>query len=230
LSKDNGVVLDAYFGENGGRGQMTRIAGKDGVYAVKGYSDYLFNREVKAWRDLSLFKFEEGDVTAVTIDNEHGSYGFTKDGDAWKAKFKKGKAGPPKDIERFESSKVMDMVRAYRMLNADNFAEKSKTSADLGLDKPSASVVFTLKDGGKREVQVGATSEGSSRWAKVSGKDDFFSVSSWAADWALAEPKKFQKEDPKEAKAAPPATPHGVSPGMPPGMPPGMGDAHDDPH
>ena len=35
FSKGNGVVLDARFGENGGRGQMTRIVGKEGVFAVK---------------------------------------------------------------------------------------------------------------------------------------------------------------------------------------------------
>jgi hypothetical protein len=46
FSKGNGVVLDARFGENGGRGQMTRIAGKEGVFAVKGYSSYLYAREI----------------------------------------------------------------------------------------------------------------------------------------------------------------------------------------
>src|SRR5690606_14634673 len=38
FAKADGVVLDAHFGQYGGRGQMTRLAGKEGVYAVKGYS------------------------------------------------------------------------------------------------------------------------------------------------------------------------------------------------
>ncbi|HXK20382.1 MAG TPA: DUF4340 domain-containing protein, partial [Polyangiaceae bacterium] len=63
FSKGNGVVLDAHFGENGSRGQMTRISGKDGVYSVKGYSSFLYARDAKGWRDLTLFKFEESDVT-----------------------------------------------------------------------------------------------------------------------------------------------------------------------
>ncbi|HWA77697.1 MAG TPA: DUF4340 domain-containing protein [Polyangiaceae bacterium] len=224
LSKDNGAVLDAYFGENGGRGQMTRLAGKDGVYAIKGYSDYLFNRDVKGWRDLTLFKFEEGDVTQVTVDNEHGSFTFDKGASDWTGKFKPAKGGGGGEIKRFDPTKVADLVRAYKMLNADNFADKSKTASDLGLDKPSATIRFTLKDGAKREAKLGASAEGSSRWVEIGGKTEFFSISSWAADWALAEEKKFQKEDTgkkDEKKDAAPAMPPGMQ-----GMPPGMGNPH----
>ena len=228
FSKGNAVVLDARFGDNGGRGQMTRIAGKDGVFAVKGYSSYLYARDAKGWRDLSLFKFEEGDVTAASVDNEHGSFSFTKDGEAWKAKFSKPK-GTAEAIKDFDESKVKDFVRAYKSLNADGFAS-GKSASDVGLDKPLATVQLTLKDGAKRDVQVGATAEGSSRWVKVSGSDDIWSISSWAADWAMAEQKKFQKasDKDKDKKEAAGGAPPGM-PGMPPGMqgmPPGMGDPH----
>jgi hypothetical protein len=220
FTKGPAVVLDARFGENGGRGQMTRIAGKDGVYAVKGYSSYLYARDAKGWRDLTLFKFEEGDVTSATIQNEHGNFSFIKDGENWKGKFAKPK-GTAEAIKDFDDSKVKDFVRAYKALNADGFAEKGKSLADVGLEKPLATIQMTLKDGAKRDVNVGATAEGSSRWAKVSGSDDIWSISSWAADWAMAEEKKFQKEnkDKKDKDKKPDATSMGG--GMPPGMPPG---------
>ena len=224
FSKGTGVVLDARFGENGGRGQMTRLAGKDGVFAIKGYSSYLYARDAKGWRDLSLFKFEEGDVTAATIQNEHGELSFVKDGETWKGKFTKPK-GTAEAIKEFDDAKVKDFVRAYKTLNADGFAEKGKTASDVGLEKPLATVQLTLKDGAKRDVSVGATAEGSSRWVKVSGSDEIWSISSWAADWAMAEEKKFQKEKDKDKKdKKPDATSMGG--GMPPGMPPGMGDPH----
>lgn len=193
FTKGGGVVLDARFGENGGRGQMTRLAGKDGVYAVKGYSSYLYSRDAKGWRDLALFKFEEGDVTAASIQNEHGVFTFTKDGEDWKGKVAKPK-GVAEPIKDFDDSKVKDFVRAYKTLNADGFAEKDKTAADVGLEKPVATLQFTLKDGAKRDVAVGSNAEGTSRWVKVTGSDEIWSISSWAADWAIAEPKKFQKE------------------------------------
>ncbi len=222
FSKGNGVVLDARFGENGGRGQMTRIAGKDGVYAVKGYSSYLYARDAKGWRDLSLFKFEEGDVTAATIQNEHGTFTFTKDGETWKGKFAKPK-GAAEPIKDFDDSKVKDFVRAYKTLNADGFAEKGKTPADVGLEKPVATLQLTLKDGAKRDVAVGANAEGTSRWVKVTGSDEIWSISSWAADWAVAEEKKFQKESKDKDKKADAGKPAG---GTPPGMPPGMPNPH----
>jgi hypothetical protein len=211
FKKGDKVVLDARFGENGGRGQMTRIAGKDGVYAVKGYSSYLYERDLKGWRDTTVFKFEDTAATTVVIDNEHGHFDFKKDGDKWKGKFKPAK-GAEKDIERYDETKVGDLLRAYKALNADGFAEKGKSASDLGLDKPSATLDITLSDGAKREVKVGSTAEGTSRWVQATGIDEFVSISSWAAEWALADEKKFQK--PEEAKdgGAPAAADAGAKP------------------
>ncbi len=220
FTKGGATVLDAYFGENGGRGQMARLAGHDGVYAVKGYSSYLYDRDTKGWRDAAIFKFEDTAVNAVSIDNEHASFTFAKTGDKWSAKYKEPK-GTAKDLEKFDDAKLKDMLRAYKGLNADGFADREKTAADLGLDKPSATIVITLNDGAKREVKVGATAEGSSRWVQASGVKDFVSISSWAADWALAEPKKFEKTDEakKDDKAKPPGMPG--MPKMPGSAPPG---------
>lgn len=218
LSKDDGVVLDAIFGQSGGRGQMTRLAGKDGVFAVKGYSSYLYDRDVKGWREMSLFKFEEDDVVAVTLDNEVGSFAFSKTGETWSGKFRKGKAGPLLPLPKFDGSKVMDLIRPYKGLTADDFADKAKTALDLGLEPPVAEVVFTLKDGAKREVKLGGNSKGQSRWVKVSGKDEFFSTAGWAADWATADEKKFQKADEAKPDTKPAAAP----------TPPADHDDHDD--
>jgi hypothetical protein len=233
FSKGNGVALDVSFGDSGGRGQMTRIAGKDGVYAVKGYSSYLYARDAKGWRDMTIFKFEDTQVSNVTIDNDNGSFVFALEGDKWTSKFKKGKDSA-EPIKNFDESKLKDMLRAYKALNGDNFADKSKTAADVGLEKPVSTVVFTLKDGAKREIKVGSTAEGTSRWVKASGSDDIWSISSWAAEWATAEEKKFQKSDDKKpgsSDADHPNAKHfssgpggmGAPPGMggPPGGPPG---------
>ncbi len=225
FSKGNGVALDLYFGDSGGRGQMTRIGGKDGVYATKGYSSFLYARDVKGWRDMAILKFEENDVTNVSIDNTHGSFAFTFDnGKATKNEYKKSKDAKGEPIKNFDESKPVDLLRAYKALNADNFAEKGKTEADLGLDKPLATIVFTLKDGAKRQVRFGAISEGSSHWAKVTGSEEIWSVSSWAVDWATAEDKKFQKAEDKKPGSSDSDHPNaqhfgGTPPGMPPGHP-----------
>jgi hypothetical protein len=214
FSKGGTTVLDMRFGENGGRGQMTRIAGKDGVYAIKGYSSYLYDRELKGWRDTTLFKFEDTAVTSAVITNEHGTFNFEKSGTAFTGKFKP-KGGGAKDIEKFDPAKVNDFLRAYKSLNADGFADKDKTPKDLGLEPPSATVVITLSDGAKRELKVGSTAEGTARWVQASGVTDLVSISSWAAEWALAEPKKFQKADEAKKEDAG-GNPHGAPGEAPP--------------
>ncbi len=223
FSKGSAVALDLYFGESGGRGQMTRIGGKDGVYAIKGYSSFLYSRDAKGWRDMAILKFEDTDVTNVSLTNSHGSFAFTYDkGKTTKNEFKKDKDAKAEPIKNYDESKLVDLLRAYKALNADNFADKGKTEADAGLDKPFATVTFTLKDGAKREVRFGGTSEGSSHWAKVTGSDEIWSISSWATEWATADEKKFQKADDKKPGSSDADHPNAQHfSGGPGGMPPG---------
>jgi hypothetical protein len=180
---------------------MTRLGDKEGVFAVKGYSKYLYARDAAGWRDKTIFKFEDKDVVKVTIENENGTFEFDKQGDTWAGKHKDPKASAAKDIPEFKPSKVDDMLRAYKSLSASAFGDDKK-SADVGLEAAKATVTVELKDGtGKYTLSVGDTAEGTNRWVKASGKDALFSVSSWSADWATADASKFQdkkKEAPKD--------------------------------
>jgi hypothetical protein len=107
--------LDAYFGKRGGRGQMARLAGTDGVYLVEGYSSYLYGREVKNWRDTDVLKFEDANVVSLEIENAHAKYSFSKNDDAWSASlYKRGKTGKlaaaAAKWSRFDASKVDDLA------------------------------------------------------------------------------------------------------------------------
>lgn len=194
--KGSDKTLDLYFGENGGRGQMTRIAGKDGVYALKNYSSFLYSRDAKGWRDKAILNFDDKDVTKVSIENENGAFTFDKSGEDWKAKFQPSK-GAAKDIDKFDKSKLENMIRAFKSLSASDFGDR-KTPADVGLAQPKAAVTFNLKDGSKYTLNVGDTAEGSNRWVKKAGSDQIFSIGSWSADWATAKVDKFQKTEEKD--------------------------------
>lgn len=197
FKKGDEVLADLYFGDSGGRGQMTRVAGKDGVYAVKGYSKYLYGRDLKGWRDLTIFKFDDKEAVSVEIENDKGKFKFEKDGDSWSHKFKKVKSPVATKIDRFDDAKVGDLLRAYKALNAAAFGD-GKSLTDTGLEEPSATVTIKLKeDKATYLLQVGSVAEGSNRWVKKNGSDTIFSVSSWAADWATADVDKFQKADEK---------------------------------
>ena len=188
--------VDDYFGKTGSRGEMMMVEGKPAIYSASGFSSYLYNRTVSEWRDKEIFKFDDANVANVTIDNKNGKFSFTKDGDKWAGTLK-GKA-----IERFDDEKVKDLVRAYKTLNADDFADEKKTTADTGLDKPEGDVTFTLKDNaGKYALHVGKTATGNSRYAVKDGEATVYVVSQTVGDWATAEGSKFQKALPTDAGA-----------------------------
>lgn len=206
--KGKDPAYEFWFGKHGGIGQMTRIKGHEGGYAVDGYSSYLYSRDTKGWRDLTIFKFDEKKVKSIELDNEHGMFTFAKDGDSWTGKYQKAKTAPATAIKDFDPKKVDDLLRAYKALNANAFGD-DKQPADVGLAEPVAHLVITLDDGAKRELAVGSNAEGTSRWVQTAGNDQIFSISSWAGDWTVAEVSKFQKkkDDDKtkgDAAAAPP--------------------------
>ena len=220
--------VDNLFGKSGGRGQVMMVDGKPGVFIASGYSSYLYTREVKNWRDQEMFKFDDANVTQLTIDKKGSVFSFTK-ADKWAGTFK-GTA-----IADMDEEKVKDAVRAFKSLNADDFGD-GKAAAETGLDAPESIVTIALKetttDAGvtppqKLTLKVGKTSTGSNRYAQKEGDPTIYIIASFAADWATAELPKFQKAKGDAgapgkdvAKAPPMGMPMGM-PGMPPGMPPG---------
>jgi hypothetical protein len=240
FNKGSDVLADVYFGHGGSRGQMMRIAGKTGVFTVKGYSSYLYTRDAKQWRDMLLMKFDDTKVKSVDITNEHGVFAFAKaadkdkkdakDGDkkaTWAGKFHKGKAGALAPIARLESSKVDDMLRAYKDLNALDFSQ-NKGPVDTGLDAPSATLTITLDDGARKVLKLGKTADASNRWVATEGSAEAFTISSYAADWVTSNVDKYQKPEEKKGdkkdSSPPPTSPRGMmgGPGGPGGPPPGM--------
>jgi len=217
------VVFELWTGKSGGRGQMARLAGQDGVFSLEGFSSYSYARDTKGWRDLKIVEIDTDAVTEVSVKGEAGEFLFNKsatpakkeaaEGEAdaekadkeaekaaWSGKFKKAKAGALAPIKDFDGGKVLDLLRAYKVLNATAFAD-GKTAADTGLEKPLS--VLTIKSAsGETRLHFGSNSEGSARWVKVEGRDTIYAVGSWAADWAFAEESKFQKKaDKKDAGA-----------------------------
>lgn len=204
-------ILDMVFGKKGSRGQMAKMAGEGAaptVYAVDGYSSYNWSKDLKGWRDKKIFEFEDGNVIAAEVENEHGKFSFTKEEDEFKGKFYPRKGGElaaaAKDIERFDPAKVKDMLRAYKNLKATDFAA---ADADTGVDSPieggGGIVRFTMKDedAPSHIAKVGNEQEGSNRYLVREGKETVYVVTSWAADWATAEPDKFAKPEEKDADA-----------------------------
>lgn len=212
-------AVDMYFGKSGSRGQMARVAGKPGVFIAGGYSSYLYTREVKNWRETSILKFEDANAIQAEITNKNGVFSFSKNGDKWSGSFtKRGKDGKlaasaDKKWDKFDESKVKDLLRAYKSLNAEDFGDDKADTGFADAEKEGGVVHIKLKDNaGDFTVKVGKTQKGSSRYAEKEGGDGtVYVLSSWSADWATADKSKFEKADDKKAdkdkKDAPPTMP-----------------------
>jgi hypothetical protein len=219
--KGSDKAADLYFGKSGSRGQMMRIAGKDGVYVLsskagESYSSYLYTRDVKGWRDGAMLKFEDANAIQVDVTNRNGLFSFSKNGEKWSASLtKRDKDGkldkPEKEWKKFDDAKVKDLLRAYKALNAEDYGE-DKDKAGSGLDKPEENggiVHIKLKDNaGDLVVKVGKVSKGTSRWAMKDGVDILYAISSWSADWATADAAKFEKSEEKKDDKKSPSAPH----------------------
>ncbi|WP_437986016.1 DUF4340 domain-containing protein [Sorangium sp. So ce117] len=200
-------ALDLYLGKSGSRGQMARVDGQDGVYVAGGYSSYLYTREPKNWRETSILKFEDENAIQVSVENKNGLFSFSKNDDKWAGTFaqrdKGGKLGAASaKWEKFDEAKVKDLLRAYKNLGAEDFGDEK---SDTGLDAAASNggiITIKLKDNaGDFTVKVGKTAKGSSRYATKEGGDGtIYVLSSWSADWAIAEPKRFEKTEKKDDK------------------------------
>ncbi len=177
--------VDDLFGKSGPAGQLVMVGSKpDQVWAAKDYKGYLYTKEPKDFRNKEILKFEDTSVAHVTVTNSHGSFSFTK-GDKWSATRAK------KPLAQFDEEKLKDMLRSWKSLSADDFGD-GKSTAEVGLDKPEATVSIELADGaGTFTVLVGATATGTNRWVKRSTDDMIFQIASYTADWALTDGSKF---------------------------------------
>jgi len=178
--------VDEMFGKSGTAGQLMIVSSKpDQVWAAKGYSSYLYTKEVKDFRFKEILKFDDGNASQVTINNTHGALSFTK-GDSWAATFDK------KPMARFSQDKLKDMLRAYKALNAEDFGD-GKSLAETGLDKPEATVSIQLKDGaGTFGLAIGKVATGTNRWARRLDDDTVYQITNYVAEWALSDRSKYE--------------------------------------
>ncbi len=207
--------VDESFGKSGGRGEMMMIDGKPNIYSATGYAVYMYNRDVKGWRDTEIFKFDDATANTATVENTHGLISFTKANDKWVGTFNN------KPIERYDDDKVKALLVNFKNLNAEDFGE-GKSPAETGLDKPDATVTISLRDNAGRFVlKVGKVATGTSRYAQKEGADTVYVIGAMPSDFATTDIVKFQKPldggaSTPEAGAAPPRPPPRLPPGHPP--------------
>ncbi len=194
-SKGGETKLDARFGKSGGLGDAFIMEGKPDILLVKGYSSWMYGKEVKDWRDRDILKIDDANVTTFEIDNKNGKFVFTKgekDGGAndWVGTHDK------KPIPSLDGSKVTTALGAFKNLMADDFGD-GKSAAETGLDAPEETVVIKMKDGATHTIKIGKAVDKAHYAQKedhpsAEGDATIYTIGALPYEWASGDTSKFQ--------------------------------------
>jgi hypothetical protein len=213
-------LVDLFCGKSSQDGQLARLPGRDGIWSLvnwgsEGYQGFLYTRDLRSWRETSIFNFHEEDVVAIEISNRTDVLRFSRDPagspDAWRGTRAKrsgnGKpAGPESAWTSFDVDRVNQLLREYHALAADDFAA-GVSPAGAGLDRAQTTggvVDLQLRSGTHLTLRVGKLSTNRTRWAiknsrwalKDGGDGTIYALSPFTAAWALADSRRFEPPAP----------------------------------
>jgi hypothetical protein len=186
-------VIDFVSGRTGGRGTAMRVEGAE-LRAGRSFSRYLFARDLTHWRKTSMVEFQADAVKQIQLENAQGKWVFDRTSKGWTGTLN-GRA-----IPKLSSSRVRDMITAFRKLSADDFAAPG---ADTGLDKKPPALSFMLEGGRRVRVEAGKPTKGG-RFARVEGDAVIYVIGSWSAAWFDALPERFAEPRPNAPTSATP--------------------------
>jgi len=211
-------VIDLYCGKSGPQGQLVRLAGRDGTFALvnwgpQGYAGFLYARDVRSWREVSISRFDEDDAERIEITNPNGSFSFSRRagagaGGQWTGTFaRRGRDGalraPEPAWPGFDPGRVRDLLAAYKALDADDFGQPAER-AGSGVDEAERTGgVLRIKlrsSASDVVVRVGKPTMSRSRWAidksrfavRDGGDGTLYALSPWTARWATGPASQFE--------------------------------------
>ncbi len=191
VTKGGDTKLNATFGKSGGLGDAVKLDGNADILLVKGYSSWMYGREVKDWRDREMFKLDDANIDGFEIDNKNGKFVFSKgagkDGGSadWMGIHDK------KPIANIDTSKPVAALGAFKNLSADDFGD-GKSAAETGLVTPEETVTIKMKDGGTHVLKVGGSAD-KNHYAQRDSDATIYTIPALPYEWATAELSTFQQ-------------------------------------
>jgi len=173
----NGVEVAKFVvGKAASGGANVRVG--SAVYVVPGLAAHLFSKPASSWQQLKLFadKIEDVSRVEVTLAGQP-SYALIKKDDNWE--LEDAKLAPANF--RFDKNAARSLVsslvnaRASKVLDSDPGADKTALTDKADL------LAFVGKEGAKRTLQLGATGDDKSVYARAGGKPDVYQLAEYSA-------------------------------------------------
>jgi hypothetical protein len=150
-----------------------RLADAQQVVLASGMLKMAFDRELKEWRNKTIFNLNQQDITRYQVKGDLQYQMQKAAGNAWEMTAPE-KFAPKKEI-------VEDCLKTISALNAVDFAQGRLQ--DFQLDKPVREIIITMKGGGaSKELLIGKEKNAFQRFVKTADADTVYVLENYNLD------------------------------------------------
>jgi hypothetical protein len=188
---DNRSLASLYVGKSGPDifSTYVRVKDSDKVVLVGSILKTAFEKELKDWRDKTIFKLNKDDIIEYKVDGDMKLHLKKDEKQSWQV------LAP----ESFEAKKdaADDIMRKLAGLKAVDFAEGPLK--EFQLDRPARTITASLKDGATATLLVGKEKNTFQHFVKPQDKEAIFVLENYNLESLCPALDKLKPEPPKEA-------------------------------
>ena len=174
-----------------------RMADAEQVVLASGMLKMAFDRELKDWRNKTIFALNQQDITDYEVKGDKGFFLKKGEKDQWEI------LAP----EQFSPKKetVEDCLKTVSSLNAADFVEGPLK--DFQLDQPAQEILVTMKGGATRTLLLGKEKNAFQRFVKTPDADTIYVLENYNLEKLAPPLDKFKQVDPGKDKKQDPGQP-----------------------
>ena len=141
-----------------------RLAEAEHVVLASGMLKMAFDRELKDWRNKTIFAFNQQDITGYEVKGDNGFLLKKGEKDQWEV------AAPEKFFPKKEIAE--DCLKTVSSLTAADFVEGPLK--DFQLDRPAQEILVTMKGGATKTLLLGKEKNAFQRFVKTPDADTIY--------------------------------------------------------
>ncbi|MEK6608403.1 MAG: DUF4340 domain-containing protein [Myxococcota bacterium] len=180
---DGKARADFLVGKIAGGYTLVRAAGKNEVVQVVGSIKTTFSKELKAWRDKTIFDFKRDEAERIEVATPGGAYALAgaKEGE----KIKWTLASAPLAVDALDEDVPSGIVSSLYALKASDFADNA-TLETAGLVTPAFAI--TVKAGGAAHTLLVGGKKDEDFYVKRADKPQIFLLKKYTVDRVAKRP------------------------------------------
>ena len=190
LDASGNVRAHLFLGKNtpGYLSSYVRAADSNNVYVGKGNLKATFDKGTRTWKDRTIFSFNKGDVTHLTIKSEGEEIELEMGADSeWQMTKPEAFAAKQTELDS-----LLDSLSA---LDTDDFAAEAGNLSEYELDAPKSSVMAKLNDGTRRLLLIGKEESGE-YFVKREDKEPVFMLYTYKINQFLKKSEDLKDDTP----------------------------------